>query len=365
MKHTLTALLLFSTSLAYADDPLMPPKAPTTPAAPTVAAAEPKVQAARAVVVHVAPISTEPGKPIEIEAMIDAPYAEALSVRWRALGDAPWQDVPFERSSAGGWYVSLPTPDVRGVEYYIRGKDSAGTEVDHFASASSPHVVRVDPSLFDRLEALDRTRIRNRLNEVSLDVVAHNFGNRYGLRDQFIRAEATYSHKLLRQLHEISFGFGSITGRTPESQMPTSDDVLKGTRYGFGQVRLRVHPSVFIDGRFGLGVSHAGFGGNGRGAVTFGKPWRSCVQLGAEYFGDLGPTAYVRLQWDTAPPLLMGASVVRTDLPGVQIDVAGLYLAYDVEYQIADRFKMKAQLSYGARDGAAHVGGGLGTAVAF
>jgi hypothetical protein len=353
MKRTLIALLLAGAPLAYADN------------GPAVATAEAPAQVARAVVVHVAPISTEPGKPIELEAMIDAPYAEALSVRWRPLGEAAWKDIPFERSSAGGWYASVPTPDDRGVEYYIRGKDAAGAEVEHFASAASPHIVRVDPSLFDRLESLDRTRVQNRLNEVSLDVVAHNFGNRYGIRDQYIRSEAVYSYKLLRQLHEIGFGFGSITGRTPETQMPTSDDVLKGMRYGFGQVRLRAHPSVFVDGRFGLGVSQDGFEGNGRASITFGKPWRSCVQIGGEYFGDLGPTGWVRLQWDTAPPLVMGASVVRTDLPGVQIDVAGLYIAYDIAYQIADRFTMRAQLSYGARDGAAHLGGGLGTALAF
>jgi hypothetical protein len=352
MKRTLLALLLASTSVAYADD------------GPVVAAAEPG-QVARAVVVHVAPISTEPGRPIEIEAMIDAPYAEALSVRWRPLGEAAWNDIPFERSSAGGWYASVPTPDDRGVEYYIRGKDAAGAEIAHFASASAPHIVRVDPSLTDRLEALDRTRLLDRRNEVSLDVVAHNFGNRYGLRDQYIRSEAVYSYKLLRVLHEIGFGFGSITGRTPETQMPDSDDVLKGMRYGFGQIRLRAHPSVFLDGRFGLGVSQDGFEGHGRASITFGKPWRSCVQIGGEYFGDLGPTGWVRLQWDTAPPLVMGASVVRTDLPGVQIDVAGLFIAYDVAYRIADRFTMRAQLSYGARDGAGHVGGGLGTALAF
>jgi hypothetical protein len=353
MKRTLLPLLLFSSSLAHAEE------------GPVVAAAEAPAQVARAVVVHVAPISTEPGQPIELEAMIDAPYAEALSVRWRALGDEPWHDIMFERSSAGGWYASVPTPDDRGVEYYIRGKDAAGIEVEHFASASAPHVVRVDPSLFDRLESLDRARLRNRLDELSVDVVAHNFGNRYDLRDQYVRTEAVYSHKLLRQVHEIGFGFGSITGYTPEARMATSDDVLKGMRYGFGQVRLRAHPSVFLDGRFGLGVSQDGFEGHGRGSITFGKPWRSCVQVGAEYFGDLGPSGWVRLQWDTAPPLVMGASVVRTDLPGVQIDVAGLYIAYDVAYQIAERFTMRAQLSYGARDGAAHVGGGLGTAVAF
>ncbi len=332
-----------------------------------VAAAEPTAAAPppRAVVVHVAPITTEPGEPIPLEAMIDAPFSEKLSVRWRPIGEAKWQDIEFERSSAGGWFASIPAADVRGVEYYIRGTDAAGVEIDHFASASSPHVVRVDPSLFDRLEALDIDRLRNRRNEITLDVVAHNFGNRYDLRDRFIRTELNYAYRLLRQLHEISFGFGSITGRTPTTEEPTAMDVLKGMRYGFGKVRLRAHPSVFIDARLGLGVTHEDFEGQGAAAITFGKPWRSCIQIGGEMIGDLGPSAWVRLQWDTAPPLLMGASIVRTDLPGVQIDVAGLYIAYDVQYQVADRFSMKAQLSYGARDGAAHVGGGLGTAVAF
>lgn len=343
MRHLATSILflLAAAGAAHADD------------------------AARSVVVHVAPITTQPGKPIEIEAMIDAPFAEQLSVRWRPIGETPWQDAPFERSSAGGWFASLPTPDVRGVEYYIRGKDAGGSEIDHFASAATPHVVRVDPTLFDRLEDLDIERLQGRRHAIAVDVIAHDFGNRYDVPDKFIRTEATYSYKLLRQLHEITFGFGSITGRTPMNENPDATHVLKGMRYGFGELRMRFHPSVFVDGRLGLGVSHQDFAGSGRGQITFGKPWRSCVQLGGEYIGDLKGTAWVRLQWDTAPPLLMGASVVRTDLPGVQIDVAGLYLAYDVQYRIEDRFTLKAQLSYGARDGSAHFGGGLGTAVAF
>ncbi len=191
------------------------------------------------------------------------------------------------------------------------------------------------------------------------------FGNRYGIRDQFIRSEAVFSYKLLHELYEIAFGFGSITGFTPESDEPMAEHVLKGTRYGFGQVRLRAHPSVFVDLRMGLGVSQDGFEANGRGVLTLGKPWRSCVQIGAESLGGVGPSAWVRLQWDTASPVLMGASVVRTDLPGNQNGVDGLYVAYDVEYQLAARFTVRGQLSYGARDGSAHAGGGLGTAVAF
>lgn len=347
MKTTLlTASLLLAASLAHADG---------------AAVAVP-----HALVVHVAPTATVEGQPIELEAMIDAPYAEQLTVRWRAIGGgSAWQDIPFERSSAGGWFASIPAAIAPGVEYYIRGKDQAGVEIAHFGSEQQPHVVRVDPALFDRLESLDRARLGDRLDEVSLDVSGHNFGNRYGARDQFLRGEITYTHKMLRQIHEVGFGFGSITGHTPLMSMIDTPDVAKGARYGFGELTLRIHPSVFLDARAGLGVSQVEFIGTGRGAITFGKPWRSNVQVGGEYIGNLGGTGWVRLQWDTAPPLLMGASVVRTDLPGVIVSPNGLYIAYDVSYRIENRVTIKAQLSYGARDGAAHVGGGIGTAVAF
>ncbi len=102
-----------------------------------------------------------------------------------------------------------------------------------------------------------------------------------------------------------------------------------------------------------------------RGAITLGRPWRSSVSVGAEAIGDLGTSTWVRLQWDSVPPVLMGASVVRTNLPGVEISSAGLYIAYDISYRIAERFTLRAQLSYGSRDGSSHSGGGLATAVDF
>ncbi len=160
--------------------------------------------------------------------------------------------------------------------------------------ASTPHAVRVDPSLFDRLESLDRQRLGNRIDELALDVVAHNFGNRYDIPDWFVRSEVTYTHNLLRVLHQVGFGFGSVNGRTPEVRMPGGNDAWRAMNYGYGQARMRLHPSVFLDGRIGLGVSHDNFEGLGRAQITFGKPWRSNVAVGGEYFGDLGPSGWVR-----------------------------------------------------------------------
>lgn len=255
------------------------------------------------------------------------------------IGERAWHDMPFDRSSAGG------------------------AEVDHFASPAEPHVVRIEPSLADRLDAQDRARLSDLDNELAVDVIGHDFGNRYDLADRFVRGEIVYTHRVLRTIHEIGFGFGAIQGRTPDAMEDAS--VSHGLRYGFGQLRVRIDPSVFLDARVGMGVSHDGFGGQTRAQLTFGKPWRSCLQVGAEYIGDLGPSGWVRLQWDTAPPLLMGASIVRTDLPGAMTSAIGLYVAYDVAYRVTERVTVRGQLSFGPRDGVAHLGGGLGTAVAF
>src|SRR5690606_18937269 len=122
----------------------------------------------------------------------------------------------------------------------------------------------VDPTLIDRLETLDRERLANRVGEIAIDVVAHDFGNRHDIPDRFLRAEAVYSHGLLRHLYAIGFGFGTITGRTPAMSVAGGDDLRKGMRYGFGEVRLRAHPSVFFDGRIGLGVTHEDFEGTVR-----------------------------------------------------------------------------------------------------
>jgi hypothetical protein len=330
---------------------------------PAVALAD--TAAPHALVVHVAPIEATAGEPVTLEAMLDAPYAEQLVVTWHEVGDPAWHDEPFARSSAGAWFATLPPAAPPGIAYFIHGRDAAGVDVPHFASAQDPHVVHVEPSLVDRLEDLDRARNEDLRNEISVDVAAHDFGNRFDLPDRFIRGEVVYTHRFWRLLHEVGFGFGDVSGRTPEMSAADATTPLHASRYGFGQVRLRLHPSVFVDGRLGLAVSQEGFGGTARGQLTLGKPWRSCVQLGADYLSALGPSLWARLQWDTAPPVLMGASVVRTDLPGAVLSRFGVYLAYDIAYRITPRFSVKGQVSYGPRDGSAHFGGGLGTALSF
>jgi len=63
--------------------------------------------------------------------------------------------------------------------------------------------------------------------------------------------------------------------------------------------------------------------------------------------------------------MLMGASIVRTELPGAIISSSGLYLKYDVTYQLERGLSLRGAVSYGARDGTGNFGGGVGVASAF
>ncbi len=320
----------------------------------------------RATVLHVPVAEATPGESVAIVAVIDGAWAEpTLLARYRS-GGGQWRDAAFEQSSAGGWFATIPADAIvpPGAEYYIVGAGNDG-EVAHFASAREPQPIRIEPTLMDRLEQLDDARLGDRRESVSFDVDGHDFGNRYGNTDAFLRAELRWTHRVSRTLHSVGFGFGSIWGRTPDSNGIGGREEVALGRYGTAEVRLRAHPSVFVDGRLSLGVSDEGFLRGFGAAVFLGKPWRSNVSFGAEMLDDLGPTAFVRLQWDTAVPVLMGASIVRTDLPDAQVAANGLYIKYDVGYKVTPVFTAKAAVSYGSRDGAGRFGGGLGVQADF
>jgi hypothetical protein len=339
---------------------------PTAPGAPTTPPPRADAGPARATVLHVPVADAAPGQDVQITAVIDGAWAEpTLLARYRTTGGA-WRDAPFEQSSAGGWFATIPGDAVEppGAEYYIVGATADG-EVAHFASADAPQPIRIEPTLMDRLEQLDDQRQRHRRESVSIDVDGHDFGNRYDNADAFLRAELRWSHRVSRTLHSISFGFGSIWGRTPDTDGIGAREQVALGRYGLSEVRLRVRPSVFVDGKLMIGVSDEGFLRGAGGAVILGKPWRSNLALGAEILDDLGPTAYVRLQWDTAPPVLMGASIVRTDLPDAQVSANGLYVKYDVAYPMQNGFTVRGAVSFGSRDGAGRFGGGLGVQADF
>ncbi len=360
---------IIPTSLVLLTVAAAPARADEAPPPPFEVASVP----AAATVLHVPPIESRPDQPLELVAVIDGPWREReIVARWRNRDAVAWTETPFQQSSAGGWYATIPADAVgkHGIDYYIVGRGKPG-ETLHFASETAPHTVAVVPSAIEQLADTDRARAGGRTEIVSFDIDTQDFGNRFDSgtsrkRDRYLRTEVKWTHRMFRALYATSFGFGAIEGITPADATPVSLEELTQARYGFGEVRLRVHPAVFLDARLALGISHEGFIPGAAASVIVGRPWGSNISFGGELLSDMGASGFVRLQWDTAPPLLMGASIIRTDLPGANLpDSPGVLIRYDLSYRMAGRFTTRAALSLGARDGSAHLGGGLGAGYEF
>jgi len=325
----------------------------------------------RATVRHVPPAETDGDAPLRLVAEVIDAWTEArLVARYRSAGGqvAAFAEIPFERSSAGGYYATIPAADVRrpGVEYFIVGVLADGSEVPHFGTAQSPHAVRVEPPTELRWIEAERDRLHDRMARVRARTEAIQFGASDG-RDYFIRGEVDWTSRLITRLYSFTLGYGFIEGWTPGPRDPDSDDPSfeHDARYGFAEVRVRMHRSVWVDGGVAMGFSHEGFSTGVRGQVVFGQEWRSCVQIGAFWLQDLDAELWLRMQWDTVPPFLMGARIASTRLPGSDVG-GGAIITYDIMYPFSDRIGITASVSYAARgQRPGNIGGGLATSFEF
>jgi hypothetical protein len=327
---------------------------------------------ARAVVHHVPPAEAAEHEPMRLAAIVENAWAEAaLVARYRPATAAPgdaFAEVPFERSSTGAYYATIPLTAVArpGLVYYVVGIDKSGAEVAHFASAASPHEVRVEPPSDARWIEAEARRLGDHRDRVRTFVDAVSFGSSLGARDYYLRSEIDWTHRLVTRLYSFSLGYGFVEGRTPSARDDAAPMfVTRGARYGFGTVRLRATDILWLDGGVLLGFSHDGFAPGVRAQVIIGRDWRTAVSVGGEVIRDLGSSWWVQLQWDTVPPFLMWARIMSTDLPGSALE-GGSLLSLHADYPLGSRVTLGATVSADAREHRpAAPGAGLSLAVEF
>lgn len=321
-----------------------------------------------ATVHHVPPLEAQAGELLELVAVVEDAWREtALLARYRRMGDqGPFREIPFERSSAGGYFAAIPASAMArpGIEYLIVGVRREGGEVEHFASAAWPHEVRVEPMTSTRWVEAERRRLEHRLSRLHMELEGDSFGTTYG-PDYFLRGEIDWTHRVVSALYSFSLGYGFLEGKVPDRLAAGAVTQDVGLRYGFGQVRLRATHVVWLDGGVLIGFSQDDFASGVRGQIILGKEWRSCVTLGAEYLSDLGASGWLRLQWDTVAPLLMLAEVRTTNLP-IGTGESAVLVKYEAKYPLTPAITVGGNATFGARGHRpGSFGGGLSAAVDF
>ena len=318
-----------------------------------------------ALVRHLPPSEALAGSELRLIAVIDDAWAEGgLIARYRWVGDdGRFFSAPFRRSSAGGYYAVIPAAAVKrpGLAYYIEGSSAARP---HFASPNDPHVVRVERQASKAWAEQELYRLGDRRYSLTVDTHYQDFGNSLGT-DRYGRGEIDWTYRLITGLYSINLGFGFLEGRTPTGLEPDATTERRGYRYGFGGLRFRLRESVWVDGKVMIGMSDEGFSPGGGGQLILGDDWRTCVKLGAEYSDALSYRAWITLQWDTVPGVLMSATAATVDEPRASID-AGSFVIYEVKLPVSEAIALSAKLSYGARGNRpGGIGGGLGTELTF
>ncbi len=337
-----------------------PPKATAKAPAP----AEPDVPPDHAVIRHVPPTEAEAGSKLKLIAVIENGWVEdGLVANYRVTGTAEYTSVDFERSSAGGYFALIPARDIgrEGVEYYITGRKTGAL---HFGSAENPHPVRVEPATEDRWIEVERARLGDYRYAVDASLEYFDFGNTHG-RDRFARGHVDWSHLLVDELYAINLGFAFLQGGTPSGLMADAVNNDARVRYGYGGVRWRMADKVWVDGKAMMGFGEKGFAAGVGGALTLGNDWRTAVTVGGEAMTELSYKAFIRLQWDTVPGVLMSAEVATTNQPDAQID-AGSYVEYRIRYPFTKAMELAGSVNFAARGNRpGGFGGGLHTRYMF
>ena len=304
-------------------------------------------QPAAAVVRRVPPIEAVTGRDLRLVAVIDNDWIEGgLVARYRPLGTDVYGVAPFRRSSVGGYYATIPSEIIArpGLEYFI---SAANGDTTHFANAGAPHLVRVTRPSDSAWREAELHRLGGRRYSAKLDVHYQSFGSSSGT-DQYIKSEIDWSYRPITTLYSFSLGFGFLEGDTPADATEDAANLQRGYRYGYGGVRLRLRDAVWLDARASLGFGDNGFSPGGGGQVILGDDWRTCVKFGFDASSALSYHAWITLQWDTVPGVLMSATAATTNQPRSEID-SGSYVLFQVAKPINDRFAITGKLSYGGR----------------
>lgn len=276
--------------------------------------------------------------------------AGRVVVRWRSGPDQERVGETLAYRAAQGYAADLPVQATEppGFDYWVVARDADGREEPVFASAAAPHHVRVFHDQDTRGE-LDRLRERgDRRSTLFLSGDWVDFGDRTlragasSQHDRYYRLEAGYRYSFLRRVEDIQLGVVRVRGEAarlvaePIDPLAPPDAGIEvvdpGIDYGRAAVTLLAVEGVRLRAAALLGASQEGFEAGAGGALVFGNPLRTHVELSTEALSTLGFTSALRMGFLAVERVPMGATVEVSNFP--LGEDTGVRLLYDVGYEL-------------------------------
>ena len=321
------------------------------------------------VIDHAPVLATKAKAPLRLYATFQhADRALEVFVIYRSDGSGGLRQAAFRRAGTDGYVAEIPADHVIGdtLRYSLEARLHDGTALALFASRESPHEVQLQEDRTDRAEAVALARLSGRRSVVASTLEYVDFGARSpdlgrGLPpspDRYLRAEAGYTFRMLRDVAEVGLRLGVVRGTSP------GRDRQVGLNYGAPHLRLRALPLLHFDFSVLTSVTEIGFSLGGGAAVHIGDPYGTKLSLGFETVQVFGTRGYSRLDVSGPLGLTLSPIVEVTDMP--HATATGVRLLFEASRPVASGLTISARGGYQARDEA--TGGptlGLGAAYAF
>jgi hypothetical protein len=285
------------------------------------------------------------------------PTPRAAMVHWRERGSPTFRTVHMSAEPTGHFRVTLPEGSAvePGLEYYVEAVDAQGATLAATGTATKPQQIAIRrPPRDERIEYRDRSRVR--ISDEYVDF------NRFKGNDVYNLFEADFLYRVYTTVHAVRVGFGNYRGiGTPRDQLDAGVPGRKvGYSYGFGEIELRLHPSLAVLLKGSAGVTREGLTSGFDVGLRIGSETGTSLLIRGATIADIGQRGSLALAWDAVKGWPMSAEVVVTNEP-IGEDL-GVRLIYTVGRTVTPWLDVTGRVSYQLRDiNHSGLGFGLGT----
>jgi hypothetical protein len=295
-------------------------------------------------------------------------HVRGLSLHVRPMKGELFQTIAMSIDARGHAHATVPAELARapGFAFFIEAVNDRGETAAAFASARTPHAVKV------KAPRVAPERRRDPLMRVRFSSELASFDGTSG-RDYFLINEGDFFYRVrYGHLYGVRMGYGRFDGEggtVEELDVLGLDPRPAGFTYAYleGEFALTELIGLSLRGTLGLGRPDSGeqgqIGGGFQTRLRLGDPNGTNLVIAGELVPEIGQRALLHLGWELIDRVPMAAEVQVTDQP-VNSDELAVRIVYELGYRVTERIALALRPSYQLRT-IRHAGPGMGLSATF
>jgi hypothetical protein len=172
-------------------------------------------------------------------------------------------------------------------------------------------------------------------------------GQPMNVRDEFWRADGSYTYRILRRVTEFGIRAGAVRGSAAVQNAKDPKEYSVGLNYAAPRLRFRLVDWLHADIEGLTSVTEVGFSVGGGGALIIGDPIGNHLTVGGEGIQVFGGRGWVRYDAVLTPRFQLAPQVEVTTMP--HAGSPGVRLLLDTRMALGRGFALTLGVGYQAR----------------